>query len=65
MAIGEGHADLDVKHAAAVTKYMERSPLTVPMLRKMWGGVPQDADVPRGGRPSASSPIVNDDPLQQ
>lgn len=37
MAIGEGHADLGGRHAAAVVKYLERSPLTVPMLREMRG----------------------------
>eukprot|EP01046_Picozoa_sp_COSAG06_P067910 COSAG06_NODE_17815_length_920_cov_0.790499_3_plen_157_part_01 len=35
MEIGEGHADLGGSHAAAVVKYLERSPLTVPMLREM------------------------------
>ena len=37
MEIGEGHADLGGRHAAAVVKYLERSPLTVPMLREMRG----------------------------
>ena len=37
MEIGEGHADLGGSHAAAVVKYLERSPLTVPMLREMRG----------------------------
>jgi len=37
MELGEGHADLGGKHAAAVVKYLERSPLTVPMLREMRG----------------------------
>jgi hypothetical protein len=37
MTIGEGHADLGGNHADAVAKYLERSPLTVPMLREMRG----------------------------